>query len=117
MCYLEAVLLAYVVLYYVIPPYRPSGNLGASMADERSRALKSSLSWVMAAPSERTVSKGEGVKALWALIFAIIIVLTFVIPYAILKDVASLWGAYTFWTLLTAITIALVCLLMRKWRD
>jgi len=66
---------------------------------------------------EKTIGKGESVKALWALVFAIIIVLTFVIPYTVLKDVASLWGAYTFWTLLTAITIALVCLLMRGWRE
>jgi uncharacterized membrane protein len=43
-------------------------------------------------------------------------VLTFVVPYTILKDVASLWGAYTFWTLLTAITIALVCVFMFRWR-
>jgi len=66
---------------------------------------------------EKAMDKGESVKALWALVFAIIIVLTFVIPYTVLKDVASLWGAYTFWTLLTAITIALVCLLMRGWRE
>jgi len=54
--------------------------------------------------------------SLWALTFATIIVLTFVVPYTILKDVASLWGAYTFWTLLTAITIALVCVFMFRWR-
>ena len=61
-------------------------------------------------------SKGKDVKALWALTFAVIIVLTFVVPYTILKDVASLWGAYAFWTLLTAITIALVCVFMFRWR-
>ncbi len=66
---------------------------------------------------EKVVSKGEGLKALWALVFAVIIVLTFVVPYTTLKDVASLWGAYTFWTLLTAITIALVCVFMRRWRE
>lgn len=66
---------------------------------------------------EKTIGKGESVKALWALVFAIIIMLTFVVPYTVLKDVASLWGAYTFWTLLTAITIALVCFLMRGWRE
>jgi hypothetical protein len=66
--------------------------------------------------SENVPSKGEGVKALWVLTFAVIIVLTFVVPYTILKDVASLLGAYTFWTLLTAITIALVCVFMFRWR-
>ncbi len=66
--------------------------------------------------SGKAADRGEAVKALWALLFAVIIVLTFAVPYAVLKDVASLWGAYAFWTLLTAITIALVCVFMRKWR-
>lgn len=70
----------------------------------------------MALSSKRTTDRGRRVRVLWALTFATIIVLTFVVPYTILKDVASLWGAYTFWTLLTAITIALVCVFMLRWR-
>jgi hypothetical protein len=70
----------------------------------------------MALSSKRTTDRGRRVRVLWALTFATIIVLTFVVPYTILKDVASLWGAYAFWTLLTAITIALVCVFMLRWR-
>jgi|GEM_PF-1855853 hypothetical protein len=70
----------------------------------------------MALSSKRTTDRDRRVRVLWALTFATIIVLTFVVPYTILKDVASLWGAYTFWTLLTAITIALVCVFMSRWR-
>jgi len=70
----------------------------------------------MALSSKRTTDRGRRVRVLWALTFATIIVLTFVVPYTILKDVASLWGAYTFWTLLTTITIALVCVFMSRWR-
>jgi hypothetical protein len=70
----------------------------------------------MALSSKRTTDRGRRVRVLWALTFATIIVLTFVVPYTILKDVASLLGAYTFWTLLTAITIALVCVFMFRWR-
>ena len=71
----------------------------------------------MTTSSKKAINKGERIKALWALTFVAIIVLTFVVPYTILKDVASLWGAYAFWTLLTAITIALACVFMSRWRE
>jgi hypothetical protein len=71
---------------------------------------------MMTMSSKKATNKDEGIEAFWALALVAIIVLTFVVPYTILKDVASLWGAYAFWTLLTAITIALVCAFMSKWK-
>jgi len=56
-------------------------------------------------------------KTVWFVIFVIIVVLDFVVPYTVLRDVASFYGAYTFWAILTAITIILGYLYMRGWRE
>jgi len=59
---------------------------------------------------------GEG-RAPWLAAFMAIVALSFIVPYTILRDVASPWGAYAFWTLLAAVTIALGYAFMLKWRE
>jgi hypothetical protein len=55
--------------------------------------------------------------ALWLAAFMAIVALAFIVPYTVLRDVASLWGAYAFWTLLAAVTIALGYIFMLRWRE
>ena len=50
-------------------------------------------------------------------IFALIIILSYAIPYTILAQVPRMYGAYLFWLAMAAVTILLVSVLTIKWRD
>jgi len=65
----------------------------------------------------KRVAKKRRRRLAWLSTFSLIVVLDFVVPYTLLKDVASLAGSYAFWAMLTAITIALGYVYMLSWRD
>jgi len=53
----------------------------------------------------------------WLAVFLIIVILNFIVPYTVLEDVASFYGSYSFWAVLTVVTIALGFIYMRSWRE
>ncbi|MCX8192137.1 MAG: hypothetical protein N3F06_04955 [Nitrososphaerales archaeon] len=46
-------------------------------------------------------------RRLWLTLFITIVIIDFLIPYTILKDIASFYASYMFWTVLTLITMIL----------
>ena len=52
-----------------------------------------------------------------ALIAIFLAVLDVVIPYLILKDIASFWGFYLYWTLLAVIVIVLGIYYIKHWGE
>ncbi|RLI13543.1 MAG: hypothetical protein DRO43_05940 [Candidatus Hecatellales archaeon] len=62
-------------------------------------------------------SRGRKFKKVWFTVFLIIVVVDFVMPYAVLKDVASFYASYMFWAVLTVATIALGYAYLRGWRE
>ncbi len=65
----------------------------------------------------RPIARTRRRRLAWLSTFSLIVVLDFVVPYTLLKDIASLAGSYAFWAILTAITIALGYVYMLRWRD
>ncbi|GEM_PF-3363329 len=62
-------------------------------------------------PSYRNTLKAKIVVS----IMFFLSLLTFGLPYIILKDIASFTASYLYWTLITAIVIALGAFYVRKW--
>ncbi|MEM1524778.1 MAG: hypothetical protein QW372_00915 [Nitrososphaerales archaeon] len=54
---------------------------------------------------------------LWLILFLIIVIIDFLIPYTILKDIASFYASYMFWTILTIVTIILGYVYLSSWRE
>ena len=52
----------------------------------------------------------------WLALFASIIALDFIAPYTVLKEVPSLAGSYTFWSILALATVVLGIIYMGRWR-
>jgi hypothetical protein len=50
------------------------------------------------------------------LVFLVIVVLAYVIPYTVLTDVPRLWGAYLFWSALTIVAVVFMCFELSGWR-
>jgi len=64
----------------------------------------------------QNLSNEQRTANLWWLAWILILVaLDFIIPYTVLKDIPSLWGAYLFWVVITIIAIVSAVLYMRRW--
>lgn len=53
----------------------------------------------------------------WLLPVALLVVLSYVLPYTVFRDVDRWYGSFLFWSLATAAVIAINALISSKWRD
>ena len=53
----------------------------------------------------------------WLIPIAAVIVLCYLVPYTILSDVDAWYGSFLFWSLATAVVIAINAVISAKWRD
>ena len=56
-------------------------------------------------------------KAVWLLPVAALILLNFFVPYVLLSDVDAWYGSMLFWTVSTAVVIAINAVVSSTWRD
>ncbi|MEM3736632.1 MAG: hypothetical protein QXJ75_00875 [Candidatus Bathyarchaeia archaeon] len=59
----------------------------------------------------------KGRKIGWLIWFTFFVVIDFAVPYLLLKDVQSFYGAYLFWVLITIIVLVSAIVYMRPWKD
>lgn len=52
----------------------------------------------------------------WLVVLAALIVAAFVLPYALLRDMPSFAGAFLFWTAFGVAAIAIILVVLRRWR-
>lgn len=68
-------------------------------------------------------ARGSGVRqhrtpgAIWLAPVLIVIVLSYVLPYTVLRDVDAWYGSMLLWVLGTAIVIAVNAVVSSAWRD
>lgn len=53
----------------------------------------------------------------WLLPVALLVALSYVLPYTVFRDVDRWYGSFLFWSLATAAVIAINTLISAKWRD
>jgi hypothetical protein len=53
----------------------------------------------------------------WAGVLAVLVVLAFVVPYALLSDIDAWYGSFLFWILFVLVAIAINTLIMWRWKD
>ncbi len=53
----------------------------------------------------------------WLLPVALLVALSYVLPYTVFRDVDHWYGSFLFWSLATAAVIAINALVSSKWRD
>jgi hypothetical protein len=56
-------------------------------------------------------------KAVWLLLVAALILLSYFVPFVLLTDVDAWYGSMLFWTLSTAVVIAINAVVSSSWRD
>ena len=63
------------------------------------------------------VSNMHSNNLIWLTLFLFFIVLDFVIPYTLLRDVSNFFGAYFFWVMITVTVVVSAMIYMRRWKD
>ncbi|MFA5565101.1 MAG: hypothetical protein WC184_05340 [Acidimicrobiia bacterium] len=58
-----------------------------------------------------------GVKRRWLGVIAVLILAAFVVPFTALTNIDAWYGSFLFWTVLTAVVIAINALVSSAWRD
>ncbi|KKM10446.1 hypothetical protein SY88_13695 [Clostridiales bacterium PH28_bin88] len=53
----------------------------------------------------------------WAWVFAVLLLLAYVVPYTVLSGVQKFSGAFLFWTLFAVVSIACMVVITGNWRD
>lgn len=53
----------------------------------------------------------------WAGVLAGLVVLAFVVPYALLSGIDAWYGSFLFWILFVLVAIAINTLIMWRWKD
>jgi hypothetical protein len=56
-------------------------------------------------------------RAWWLAPVALLIVLSYVVPYTVLRDVDAWYGSFLFWTVTTAVVIAINAVVSAAWKD
>lgn len=60
----------------------------------------------------------SGTSKNWLLIpILLLVVLSFVLPYTVFRDVDAWYGSFLFWTLATAAVIGLNAVISADWKD
>lgn len=63
------------------------------------------------------LAEAKGHRIAWSVWFALLVLLSYVLPYTILADVTKIYGAYLFWVIITLIIIVSVIALTLRWRE
>lgn len=53
----------------------------------------------------------------WLGLVAVLVLLCYVVPYTVLSGVDHWYGSFLFWTLTTAVVVAINAVVSLKWRD
>jgi len=53
----------------------------------------------------------------WLALVAVLIVLSYAVPYLLLSEVAAWYGSLLFWTATTAVVIAINAIVSSAWKD
>ena len=53
----------------------------------------------------------------WLIPVAVVIASCYLIPYTVLRDVDAWYGSFLFWSLATAVVIAINAIVSMKWKD
>lgn len=53
----------------------------------------------------------------WLVPVLVIVLLSFLLPYTVLSDVDAWYGSFLFWTLATAVVIAINAVVSSDWKD
>lgn len=56
-------------------------------------------------------------RAWWLLPVAVLILLSYVLPYTVFRDVDRWYGSFLFWTLATLAVIAINAVVSSAWKD
>ena len=56
-------------------------------------------------------------RALWLVPVPIIIVLSYLLPFTVLSGVDAWYGSFLFWTIATAVVIAINAVVSSAWED
>jgi hypothetical protein len=56
-------------------------------------------------------------EVIWGIISIVLILLAYVVPYAILSEVAKWYGSFLFWVLIAVVIMSVNYVLTRDWRD
>jgi hypothetical protein len=68
--------------------------------------------------SWKETARMENRRARWLLGFVLVLVLlNFLVPYTLLRDVDAWYGSMLFWTLSTAAVIAINAIVSAAWKD
>jgi hypothetical protein len=68
--------------------------------------------------SWKEAARMENRRARWLLGFVLVLVLlNFLVPYTLLRDVDAWYGSMLFWTLSTAAVIAINAIVSAAWKD
>lgn len=51
------------------------------------------------------------------MVIGLLMLLSFVLPFTVFRDVDAWWGSFLFWTAATAIVIAISAVISGRWRD
>lgn len=53
----------------------------------------------------------------WAGVMGVLILLAFVVPYALLAGVEAWYGSFLFWIVFTLVAIAVIATIVGRWED
>jgi hypothetical protein len=53
----------------------------------------------------------------WLVPIAVLVVLAFLLPFTVFRDVDAWYGSYLFWVLATIVVIAINAVVSARWKD
>lgn len=56
-------------------------------------------------------------KTLWLLPIGILVVLSFILPFTVFRDIDAWYGSFLFWTLSTVAVIVISAIISADWKD
>ena len=54
---------------------------------------------------------------LWIALIGILVLLIFVLPFTVFRNLEAWYGSFLFWSLATAVVIAISALVSARWKD
>ena len=65
-------------------------------------------------PPETTVNRPS---PLWLVLIGVLVVLSFVLPFAMFRNLDAWYGSFLFWSLATAAVVAISAIVSARWKD
>lgn len=56
-------------------------------------------------------------KPLWIVLIGILVLLSFVLPFTVFRNLDAWYGSFLFWSLATAVVIAISATMSARWKD